>query len=184
MGHSRRLDRRQVVPVGMGEDKKQSDFIGCLRMKPVSWLMARYRLALNPKLHRTRYSELGLSVGNRLLKLDIGHAFLNKTATLNGRELSQINWQLSTQVLDNWSLSFAQIKNLKKRQGGNALASFVFASYKDECFQLDAGVYKTSYVDRDIRPDSGFLLQLVFRNLGTFTPMTAPKYPGSMLTAF
>ena len=184
VGQSRRLDSRQVVPDGLWEDNKKSDYIGCLKVKPVSWLMARYRVSIHPEKRQPRYSELGMSLGEKFLKLDVGYVYLNKAATIKKQDLSQMNWQLSSQVFENWSLSFAQIKNLKKGQGGNALASFILASYKDECFQLDAGVYKTSYRDRDIRPDSGFLLQLVFRNLGAFSPMTAPKYPGSMLTAF
>ena len=184
VGQSRRLDRRQVVPNNLGEDDKKSDYISCLKVKPLSWLTARYRVAVKPKNHRPRYSELGLSIGEKFLKLDLGYVYLNKTATIKKKDLSQMNWQLSSQIFENWSLSFAQIKNLQKNQGGNALASFILASYKDECFQLNAGVYKTSYNDRDIRPDSGFLLQLVFKNLGSFTPMTAPQYPGSMLTTF
>lgn len=183
-GQSRRLDRRQVVSKDQGEDQKSSDYIGRLRIRPISWLVARYRVAIKPKAHHPRYSELGISIGEKALKLDLGHVYLNKTATIKNQSLSQVNWQLSSQVIDNWSLSFAQIKNLNKVSGGNSLASFMLASYKDECFQFDAGIYKTAYRDRDIRPDSGFLLQLAFKNLGSFTPVAAPKYPGSMLTAF
>jgi LPS-assembly protein len=184
IGQSRRLDRRQVVPNGLGEDNKQSDYISRLKIRPLSWLVARYRVAVRPNERQLRYSELGIGIGEKTLRLDLGHVYLNKTATIKNQNLSQVNWQLSSQMIDNWSLSFAQIKNLNKTSGGSSLASFVLASYKDECFQLDAGIYKTAYRDRDIHPDSGFLLQLVFKNLGSFVPMTAPKYPGSMLTAF
>ncbi len=184
LGQSRRLDHRQMVPQGMGEDRTQSDYIGRLKVRPVSWLTGRYRVGIQPKKRYPRYSELGMCLGEKKLQFDIGHVYLHKVETGQQQAISQMNWQLRTYWADKWCLSFAQIKNLKKVVGAGSLASFLLASYQDECFQLDAGIYKTSYRDRDIRPDSGVLLQLVFRNLGSFAPLTAPKYPGSMLTTF
>jgi LPS-assembly protein len=185
LGQDRRLDNKQIVPVGLGEDAHKSDYVGRIKVKPISWFMARYRTAITPNNNRPRYSELGFTFGDKRLNLDLGYVFLSKKATVSGQDISQLNWKVGTEIVENWSLSFAQIRNLQKKQGNNrSLANFISATYKDECFQLDVGVYKTSYKDRDIHPDSGFLVQLTFKNLGYFSPSVAPKYPGSMLTSF
>ena len=184
LGQDRRLDRKQVVPVGLGEDIHKSDYVGRMKIKPVSWLTARYRTAINPHNNRPRYSELGFRFGDKKLNLDLGYVFLSKRSMATKRDISQLNWKIETEIVESWSLSLAQIRNLQKGQGSRDLANFISAVYKDECFQLDAGVYKTSYRDRDIHPDSGFLVKLTFKNLGYFSPSVAPQYPGSMLTSF
>ena len=184
LGQTRRLDHRQVVATGLGEDQNQSDYVARIKIKPIKWLATRYRCSVSPQDNRPRYSELGFTVGQKAFRLDAGYVFLNKKATVKQQDISQLNFQISSQVVDNWSFSLGQIRNLKHNRGGNSLANFLLATYKDECFQVDAGLYKTSYSDRDIHPDSGFLVQLTFKNLGNFTPYNAPKYPGSSLTAF
>ncbi len=184
IGQDRRLDRKQVVPIGLGEDIHKSDYVGRIKIKPISWFEARYRTAIKPGNNRPRYSELGFKFGDARLNLDLGYVFLNKKSTINKKDISQLNWKIGTEIVENWSVSFAQIRNLQKSQGSRDLANFISATYKDECFQLDAGVYKTSYRDRDIHPDSGFLVKLTFKNLGSFAPSAAPQYPGSMLTSF
>ena len=57
-----------------------------------------------------RYSELGMSIGKPQLKLDIAYVYLNRNATIRKKDLSQVNWHLSSQILESWSVSFAQIK--------------------------------------------------------------------------
>jgi hypothetical protein len=155
-----------------------------IKVKPIKWLTTRYRCSINPQDNRPRYSELGFTIGQKAFRFDAGYVYLNKKATVKQKDIFQVNFQISSQVVDNWSLSLGQIRNLKHNQGGSSLANFLLASYKDECFQVDAGLYKTSYTDRDIHPDSGFLIQITFKNLGNFTPYNAPRYPGSPLTTF
>ncbi|MCX7338151.1 MAG: LPS assembly protein LptD [Alphaproteobacteria bacterium] len=184
VGQTKRLDHHQAIPTGLGEDNAQSDYIARLKIKPISWLTARYRTAIKPANGHPRYSEMGVSLGDKKLRLDTGYVYLNKEATQKHQSVSQLNWQARGEMTDNWSLSFAQIRNLKHNRGGASLASFASASYKNDCFRVDFGIYKTGYSDRDIRPDSGFLVQLTFKNLGSFTPSTTTQYPGSMLTHF
>ncbi len=184
LGQSRRLDHRQVVASGLGEDQNQSDYVARIKVKPIKWLTTRYRCSINPQDNKPRYSELGFTVGQKAFRFDAGYVYLNKKATVKQKDISQVNFQISSQVVENWSLSLGQIRNLKHNRGGSSLANFLLATYKDECFQVDAGLYKTSYTDRDIHPDSGFLVRITFKNLGNFAPYNAPTYPGSSLTTF
>lgn len=180
-GQSRRLDNRQVVPLHMGETRTQSDYITRLKINPISGLTLRYRSAFHPDGMRPRYSELGTNIGGKALSADLGYLFLNKNASVNTKDISQLTSQIKSQFHEHWSVSFAQIHNLKKNRGGN-LANFANLTYQDECFQFDVGVYKTGYNDRDIKPDAGFLFSVTFKNLGTFKPLNTTQYPGSILT--
>lgn len=182
LGQDRRLDHKNVIGKNLGEDQNQSDYIARLKVQPASWFATRYRVALTPQRLRPRYSEWGTIVGEKKLQLDVGFMHLDKTANLLNQNISQANWQLKSQVNDNWNLSVAQIRNLNRLKTHASLANFLAATYQDECFKMDVGVYQTKTQDRDIRPDSGFLVQFSFKNLGGFTPSTTPSYPGTMLT--
>jgi LPS-assembly protein len=183
LGQSRRLDHRQAILKNLGEDQNQSDYIARIKIRPASWFSTRYRTALQPsKKMRQRYSEWGAVFGKKRLQLDVGFMYLDKTANLRNENVSQVNWQLKSQLTEIWSFSFAQIRNLNRQKNRASLANFLQATYHDECFKMDLGIYKTETQDRDIRPDSGFLVQLSFKNLGGFAPATAPMYPGSVLT--
>jgi LPS-assembly protein len=182
LGQGMRLDNRQVVKPGWGEDQKYTDYIARIKVKPIDWLAVRYRTALYRKNFHPRYSEFGTRWGYEHINLDLGYMFLNRKATFKDQDMSQIMGQLRFKIYEHWSFSLAQIKNLKKNRGGSSLANFASVGYSDECFKMDLGIYKTGYHDRDIRPDSGFLLQFTLKNLGSFAPISgAPSYPGSIL---
>lgn len=184
LGQSKRLDNQQVVRTGLGEDKATSDIIMRLKAKPASWLSTRYRMATSPNFKVIRYSELGASVGEPIFKIDGAYVFLNKRATLNNTSyISQLNIYVSSQITDTWRLSVGQIRNLKRATGGASLATYFAATYDDECFSVDLGVYRSGYYDRDIKPDTSFLVSLNFKTLTNLAISPAPKYQANMLTA-
>ena len=184
LGQSKRLDDQHVVRKGLGEDNTTSDLLMRLKARPASWLSTRYRMATSPDFKVIRYSELGASVGKPIFKIDGAYVFLNKRATLNEASyISQLNMYISSQITETWRLSVGQIRNLKRINGGASLASYVAATYEDECFSVDLGVYRSGYYDRDIRPDTSFLLSFNFKTLTNLAISPAPKYQANMLTA-
>ena len=184
LGQSKRLDNQQVVRTGLGEDKATSDIIMRLKAKPASWLSTRYRMATSPNFKVIRYSELGASVGEPIFKIDGAYVFLNKRATLNNTSyISQLNMHVSSQITDTWRLSVGQIRNLKRATDEASLATYFAATYDDECFSVDLGVYRSGYYDRDIKPDTSFLVSLNFKTLTNLAISPAPKYQANMLTA-
>ena len=183
VGQSQRLDHQHVVSQGLGEDNAASDVIMRLKAKPVSWLSSRYRMAASPDFKTVRYSEFGTSVGQPIFKVDGAYVFLNRRATLSSRFVSQVNMRISSQVTDRWNLSVGQIRNLKRREGGSSLETYFAATYDDECFSVDFGVYRSGYYDRDIVPDTSFLLSFNFKTVTNLAISSAPKYQANMLTA-
>jgi LPS-assembly protein len=182
VGQTARLDNRQVVRPQWGEDSKYSDYIVRTKVKPVSWLALRYRSALYRKPIRPRYSEWGSTLGNDDYQLNVAHLFLNRRATYKNEDVSQLTGSVKAKVYENWSTSLGQVRNLKRKRGGSSLVNFASLNYGDECFKLDLVLYRTSYHDRDIKPNAGFLVQFTFKNLGSYAPvsgglLSAPSSP-------
>ncbi len=183
LGQSKRLDNQHVIRPGLGEDGATSDMLMRLKARPVSWLSSRYRMAASPDFKMIRYSELGASVGKPIFKIDGAYVFLNKRATLNSNYVSQLNMHISSQVTEDWRMSIGQIRNLKRTNGGASLATYFAATYEDECFAVDFGVYRSGVYDRDVRPDTSFMLSFNFKTLANLAISPAPRYPASILTA-
>jgi len=183
LGQSKRLDNQHLVREGLGEDKNASDILMRLKAKPASWLSSRYRMAASPDFKVVRYAEFGTCVGQPIFKVDGAYVFLNKRATLNDNFISQLNMHVSSQVSETWRLSVGQIRNLKRANGGASLQTYMAATYEDECFAVNVGIYKSGYYDRDIRPDTSYLLSINFKTLTNLAISPAPTYQANMLTA-
>ena len=130
---------------------------------------------------KPRYNEWGSSFGKPMLKLDASYVHAKRGLNDSTSMISQVNWQLSSEINENWKVSVAQIRNLKRFQKG-VLATFAGLTYQDDCFETKFSVFRSHYRDRDLKPDMGFFLQFSLKNLGSFTPTSAPTYPGSLLT--
>ena len=180
-GQSYRFDRKVVIGRNQGETKFASDYISRVLYQPNEWWVFFVRSAFIRSNFHPRYAECGASLGKPIFKLDTSYVHAKKGLSGSTSMISQINWQLSSAINENWKVSVAQIRNLKRIQKG-VLASFIGVAYEDDCFTSKFSFYRSHYRDRDIRPDTGFLLQFNLKNLGSFTPSSAPTYPGSMLT--
>jgi LPS-assembly protein len=171
LGQNVRLDHHQVLPSSAaGENRHASDIVSRLRIHPIDGVQLLNRMALHYKHTRPRISDTSAIFGKKLLILQLNHTFVNKNSTLNGVGISQATWVLGSSPLDHWSFSVGETRNLKRNQRG-ALSHTASALYHDECFRLTLSAFKTRASDRDIRPNSGFILQLDFKNLGSINPL-------------
>jgi LPS-assembly protein len=174
VGKSQRLNNRSVDL--FGDYRKSSDLVIRSRLITAPWFKVHYRGRLDHKNYHPKLTEIGTNIGKPLLQLNTNYVFVKKTETLLNQDIHQLNWQLLSKVNDHWSLGFTQSRNLIKHQRAN-LAHMLNVSYENDCFKVTAGVYKTGYRDRDIRPDSGFLVQFNFKNLGTIQPLSTGSVP-------
>ena len=180
LGKTKRLDRHQVLPPGAGEDAHGSDIITRLKVEPVEWLNLRHQSRLQQKSLHPRVAETYVIVGNSALKLQTGHIYIFPQPALNIPRIDQVNWQVSTQAIEQWTIAFAESRNLR----GGVLARLLTFNYQNDCLQMAIGAYQTAYRDRDIRPDTGMLFQLNFKNLGAFSPITSPNSPSDIFNSF
>lgn len=166
LGHSLRMDRRQVLPGGAGEGKRASDVVSRFRLNPVDGIQLLNRVAWHSKGIRPRISDTSVILGQKLFIVQLNHAFVNKQSTINGVGISQATWVVGSQPFDHWSFSIGETRNLKRHQRG-VLSHTLSALYHDECFRMTISAFKTRSYDRDIRPNSGVIVQFDFRNLGS-----------------
>lgn len=170
LGQSLRLDRRQVLPFGSGEDKRASDIVSRFRFNPMDSIQFLNRMTWHYKKLKPRISDTSAIFGKKLILLQLNHTFVNKYSTGNGVGISQATWVIGTQPFDHWSFSVGETRNLKRHQRG-ALSHTLSALYHDECFRMTLSAFKTRSIDRDIRPNSGVILQFDFKNLGSVNPL-------------
>ena len=181
MGQSYRFDHKVVVGQNQGEGRFASDYISRVLYQPNEWWVIFMRGAFMRNNMKPRYTEWGASLGKPMLKLDTSYVHARRGLNASSSMISQVNWQLSSEINENWKISVAQIRNMKHFQKG-VLASFAGLTYTDDCFESKFSLYRSHYRDRDLKPDMGFFLQFSLKNLGSFTPSSAPTYPGSVLT--
>jgi LPS-assembly protein len=170
LGQSLRLDRRQVLPFGSGEDKRASDIVSRFRFNPMDGIQFLNRMTWHYKRMKPRISDTSAIFGKKLILFQLNHTFVNKYSTGNGVGISQATWVIGTQPFDHWSFSVGETRNLKRYQRG-ALSHTLSALYHDECFRMTLSAFKTRSIDRDIRPNSGVILQFDFKNLGSVNPL-------------
>ena len=170
LGQSLRLDRRQVLPSNAGEDKRASDIVSRFRLNPMDGIQFLNRMAWHYKRIRPRISDTSAIFGKKLIVFQLNHTFVNKHSTTNNAGISQATWVIGSQPFDHWSFSLGETRNLKRHQRA-ALSHTLSALYHDECFRMTLSAFKTRSVDRDIRPNSGVILQFDFKNLGSVSPL-------------
>lgn len=172
------------------------EYIASSQVRLRKWLGTRHRFALDRSSFKVRYGENGISLGEET-QLSFAHVFLNKG--FYQHPVSQLNLEIKSNVTENWSFSLAQILNFKKPLNFSSrslkpenarkplqFAHFAFVRYENECFSLDAGLFRTQYHNRSqgLIPDKGFLFTLSFKNLGSLGIASTDHYPGSLLTKF
>ncbi len=174
LGQSYRLNKRGVDLIG--DHKKASDYVTRLQCVPVEWLRLHYRGRFDNKKVQNRFSEVGANFGYPLLNLNTSYIYVDKKETPSGQPINQINWQVMSKITDEWSLGFTRTQNLSRIER-SARAYMASAVYENDCFQMSLGFYHTGYHDRDIKPDTGALLQFNFKNLGSFKPLSSSSFP-------
>lgn len=165
LGHTRRLDRKREKDNYFGEDQKGSDIINFLKIKPSSYFTLSNRLNISRLKGKPKISETILTCGQKILSLQLSHVFLNKDVTVSKKAVSQLGVGLKSQFNDNWAVGYSQNTNLLKKTGGN-LANQFQVFYENECISTQVSFYRSSYRDRDLKPDSGVIVQINFKNLG------------------
>ena len=166
IGHSLRLDNRQVLPMGAGEGRHASDIVSRFLLNPLDGVQFLNRMAWHHKRIKPRIADTSAILGKKLLVLQLNHTFVNKYSTANTIGISQATWVIGSKPFDRWSFSAGETRNLHRHQRG-ALSHTLSARYHDECFRMTVSAFQTRSIDRDIRPNTGVVVQFDFKNLGS-----------------
>jgi LPS-assembly protein len=185
-GQSIRLDHRRVLPKSSGEDRHASNFVSSIVLAPASWLEMSSRLMFNRKDWTVEVAESSGALKTPWLTGTIGHEYYDKNMTLSRQRVSQVIWGVTTPQFYKWTFSYSETLNLANQNRTNrfrhnrnqvhhkdprVLARAGVIQYHHECLVTTISIVRTGYRDRDLRPDTKVLLQLDFKNLGSFAPI-------------
>jgi LPS-assembly protein len=168
-GQSYSFSPPKPLDLSQGFGRRPSDYVGRLMATPFSWLSLNYRFRLDEKSFKMRVSDAGGMIGPAIARLAVNYVFVDKASTTNGLDFNQVALTLSSQITKYWTLMGQLRENLvTKKEGGGPLTRGVGAVYRDDCFGLGFSVVRQYYKDRDVRPNTTFLVSLFLKNVGDF----------------
>ncbi|MBY0291699.1 MAG: LPS assembly protein LptD [Alphaproteobacteria bacterium] len=177
LGQSYSFSKPDPIDIPQGFGRYASDYVGRIAANPFSWLNFYYRFRLDQKTLNTRVGEVGAGVGPAIARLAVDYVFVSKHAgTSDKRDLNQINFTLSSQIIKHWTVVGMARQNLNKKKldlnkkniGGGPLQRGIGVIYRDDCFGLGASIQRQYYSDRDLRPETLYLVTVFLKNVGEF----------------
>ncbi len=177
-GQSIRLDRKQVLPVNSGEDTRASNFVTGLQVVPFSWLDLRSRTLHDRKNFSIEIAESSATVNAPWATGTLSHVLYDKKFTINNERVSQLAWNVSSGKYQGFSIAYGEMRNMVHRGTINVLNQTISVRHENECLKTSLSFIRTGFRDRDLRPDKRVVLQLDFKNLGTFYPININSIGG------
>lgn len=185
LGQSYQLIRRPSVLIGAGHPYRSmpmysstqaSDYVTRIQLVPHRDIRVYYRGRFSGQRGRHRMSEIASHFGTHPVMVSTSYTYVNRVDTPLNQAIQQLNTKLSAQITQTWRTAIAHTRNLSKFER-NARAISVLGEYENDCLTLSMGVFRSHYRDRDLTPDHGVMVQVSFKNLGSFNPMGATALP-------
>ncbi|MDR0744613.1 MAG: LPS assembly protein LptD [Holosporales bacterium] len=139
--------------------------VGRFIIKPSEVLSLRSRFVGVPFVEKIKLLESGMNVEIGKISTGVGYLYDSRINSYRKTSLSQFGLFFGVKMTQYWNLSLSQIINMKKGHGHRNLSRGIFIDYKDECFGLCFGVYTSKYKDKDVSPQTGFMIAILFKNL-------------------
>lgn len=172
IGQSFRLDHRQVLSAYSGEHPGASDYVVSATFAPTSYIGFTNRSLLSRHKLRPLVSENTASFTLPVGTIYIGHSFLESYYLGAPRKRSQVNWRLVSRAYYNLHLEYDESRNLTKHRHTKAfLSRSIILTHTNSCVITRLSYSSTGFRDRDLRPEKRILLQIDFKNLGSFYPL-------------
>jgi LPS-assembly protein len=147
--------------------KKRDSTVGRLILKPLENVSFRMRFVGMPLFEKTNLFESGINAKYGNVFGSVGYYYDKRIAYVQKSGVSQIGLKCGARLTEFWSVSALEILNLKRKAGKRSLVRGVTANYKDECFEMGIGVFRTNFKSGDIKLKTSIALTIVFKNLGS-----------------
>lgn len=143
-----------------GEDF--SDYIGRVAFN-VSPINLAYRFALDREQLKLNRNEFSFLFAKPWLSTLATYRSINRNQFINTSEEGELNATLP--LSENWSIFGGARRNFSLDQLVSANTGIVF---KNECFNIGLDAVRMYTRDRDVEPNTQFMLRIAFKNLGGF----------------
>ncbi|MDE0391161.1 MAG: LPS assembly protein LptD [Rhodospirillales bacterium] len=165
-GQSIRDNESALFGPGSGLEHRLSDFVGHVLIQPSPLIDLSLRFRLDHRDASIRRNEIDLAAGPSWLRGRIGFADLDRqtTGTMEsvpgGREAFL---GFTTKPFDHWTFSSRIRRDVEDNASINWRAGL---SYEDECIVINTGLSRSFTRDRDIEPDTVWLLSVILKQAG------------------
>jgi LPS-assembly protein len=170
LGQSQRLNPNKSKIIGDSRGYA-SNYVTRVQIYPSDFLKIHYRGRFTQQ-GTNRLSEVTTNIGKPIFYVGTTYIAVHKDDTPLNQPIRQLNFHITSRLSDHWRVTFSQNQNLVRSQK-NSRAHMASLGFDNDCFEASLGIFQTQYRDRDLRPDSGFLLTFSFKNLGTFKPLSS-----------
>ena len=155
----------------LGEKDHLSDYVGRINAAPSDFFDLNYRYRLDRNDFELKYSELGMSIGPKMLRAYVSYIFLNDDGYSeasrkgNSKGRKELYTSLSAKLSRDWSLRIYNRQDLSEKQdyslehGGNLI-------YEDECFSLSANVLRYNSTDPEVENNYEFSFSFLLKTIG------------------
>ena len=166
LGQSIREKKSALFEPGSGLEHRLSDFVGHIFVEPSSWIDLSLRFRLDHRHAKIRRNEIDLVTGPSWLRGRVGFVDLDhqpESMMGDGQGGREAVLGFTTKPLDNWKFSSAIRRDIED----NTSINWRFGlSYEDECILINTGMLRSFTRDRDIEPDTVWLLTVVLKQAG------------------
>jgi LPS-assembly protein len=153
-----------VNGIGDGLQRPTSDYVGKFQFTPINSVDFTYRARLDERDLRPQRQEVSTSFGPPDIRISTSFLQLGNNIRDDETHREQIGLGLNLKLNQYWSASASGSRDLAG--DGILVSSAAAAQYTDECLTFIASVTQTGVRNRDIRPGTTVLFQLVFKNIG------------------
>jgi LPS-assembly protein len=168
LGQSYRIHADDDLAAQGGIERHLSDVVGRVEIRPNRYLNLLYRFRSSGDNLDFKRNEVGFSLGTKALHLSGNYLFIDgeaSEASLEKRE--EINFVLSSQLNDNWSVRMQSQRDLG--ENGGTLFAGISLTYEDECFRFTTDARRRFTRDADFEPSDDILFRLTFKHLGSLS---------------
>lgn len=181
LGQTKRLDHKTALLPSSGEDNTGSGIVGKIDLKPFQFIQLQSRFIMNRNQLKFDVAETSVGVNLGYFTTSAAHVYYDSKYTFSGRKTSQFNWNIKTASYKNVTIGFGEVRNLNVPRGSVSLLSRTFTlSHVNECLTTNFSLIRSGYNDRDLRPNTIVMVQLIFKNLGMITPVNYNVLQGGM----
>ncbi len=168
LGQSFRLLGNNDLSETSGLSNKLSDLVGRVSINPGSYLNLTYRFRFDPTELKLRRNEVTLSAAVFNTRLGVTYLDFPDDDPDDGiPSRREIAFGLSTTLTKNWTVFGSARYDLGVDKG--FLSWSVGGQFKNDCCTIRLTYTRNNYLDRDLRPDTAVLIQVVLKHLGEFS---------------
>lgn len=167
-GRAMRNKTDRKLPVVSGLRSRHSDYVGSLNVKPIPEFETYYRFRLDSENLAWHNNEAGFTVNHPKMSFNTNYFASDQRDDVRFKKQKYISASASININQQLNLGLNASKILTKRKISNErglVGTSAVLNYDHNCVATSFGVFRTFQRDRDVAPDTMFLLKLTLKTL-------------------